>query len=412
MLAVVPTLVKELGLLPHGDTLVGIVNEDVVYLSHGAFGLALGHVPYLPHFMTDPYQHLAFLYPPLTLLLAMPPVLAGHHYLLAFSLEVLALILLGTVALGAAVRRSGRRAPVGVVTAALLLAAGPIVMTRFDGLQGLLVAGSALALIRRHNLVAVALVALAVLIKETAVLAAVPVILWCLFPEPGAGVGLGQRLKELGLGLAPALLIFAFFLVWSHGAEVTSSLDSVHRGLEVESVPASVAILLGHFFPARSYLGSISSWQLASPIAAPLAASFIAVGGLTVVVAAALFARQHRHPATAVAGCVAVGLCATPVLSPQYLLDLLPALALAACLELPARRGAQLVLLGLVMALLTQAEFPTLFMLVAHLQPVGVILVAVRNLLLLATAFLLLKWGADRDRLAPGRMAAVPAAPD
>ena len=333
-LAWVPLLLTEAGLFTIHD-LVGSSILDVIYLSHGAFGLAQGHVPYLPGFMTYPYQHLPFLYPPLTLLLMLPPVLAGSLYAVAFSIEILVLVLLGSMVLGTAVRRAGIKSPVGLVTAVLLLAAGPVLLTRVDAIQGLLVAGSALALMRRRNVWAVALVALAVLIKETAVLAAVPVGLWCLLPDPGRSVSLRRRLEELGLGVLPAFLIFAAFAVWSRGGEVTSALTSIHRGLEIESVPASVAILLGHFFPVRPYFGHLASSELTTPLAGLLASLFIAAGAVAIIAGSILFARQHRCPATAIAFCVVVGLCATPVLSPQYLLDLLPVLAVAACLEAP-----------------------------------------------------------------------------
>ncbi|MHB8555774.1 MAG: hypothetical protein ACYDCB_09000, partial [Candidatus Dormibacteria bacterium] len=186
-----------------------------------------------------------------------------------------------------------------------------------------------------------------------------------------------------------AFMIFAFFAVWSHGGEVTSALASVHRGLEIESVPGSVAIMLGHFFPVRPYFGRLASWQLATPLAGLLAGAFTVAAAVVILVGSVLFARQHRHPATAISFCVAVGLCSTPVLSPQYLLDLMPVLAVAACLEFPPRRGTQLIILGLVMALLTQAEFPALFGSVVKLQPLGISLLLVRNLLLIVTAVLL-----------------------
>lgn len=388
ILATVPLFLTEAGFFTLHD-LVGSSIPDVIYLSHAAFGLAQGHVPYLPGFMTYPDEHITFLYPPLTLLLVMPPVLARSQYPVAFSVEILVLAMLGAFVLGAAVRRSVPRSTVGIVAAVLLLAAGPVLLTRIDAIQGLLVAGAALALMRRRNMWAVAMVALAVLIKETAVLAAIPVGLWCLLPGPGEPVPLRRRVEELGLGLLPALFIFAIFAAWSHGGEVTSALASIRRGLEIESVPASVAILFGHVFPVRPYFGRLASWELATPLAGVLVGAFTAAGAAVIIVASVLFARQHLRPATALSFCVAVGLCVTPVLSPQYLLDLLPVLAVAACLEFPARRGTQLIVLGLLVALLTQAEFPTLFQSVVKLQPLGVSLLLARNLLLIVIAILL-----------------------
>lgn len=411
LLTAVPLLLTEAGSSSIHD-MVGVASLDVIYLSHAAFGLVHGRTPYLPNFMTYPDQHLTFLYPPLTLLLLLPPVLAGSQYPIAFSVEILILSLAGSWVLGATTRRFGISTPVGLATAVLLLAAGPALLTRVDAIQGLLVAGAAIALARRRNMWAVALVTLAVLVKETALLAAVPVGMWCLFPDPREPLPLRSRLHQVGIGLLPALLIFGLVAAWSHGAEVTSALASVHRGLEIESVPATLAILLRHFSQATPYLGRLASWQLRTPLAGLLAGLFTAVGALVIIVASVAFARQHRQPATAISLCVAVGLCTTPVFAPQYLLGLLPVLVVAACLEFSAQRGAQLIVLGLLTALLTQAEFPIFFDSVVKLQPLGVSLLLARNLLLVATAVLLTR---PTDTLssigpAPGAPSPAPAA--
>jgi hypothetical protein len=84
---------------------------------------------------------------------------------------------------------------------------------------------------------------------------------------------------------------------------------------------------------------------------------------------------------------MAVGLATTPVLSPQYLLALVPVLALAAGSEAGRAWGRMLLAACLAMALLTQAEFPYLFGSVAKLDPAGTAIVALRNLLLVAIAF-------------------------
>ena len=405
-LAVLPLLLLAVGgLLPTElhwvrtqDLILGAI-ADVIYLGHGAFGLIHGHVPYAPHFMTYPDQRLTYLYPPLTLLITLPPVLAGKAYTAAFSLEMLLLALVGAWLLGRHARRLGAIAPVGPITFVMLLATGPVLLTRVDGVQGLLVGGSCLALIRGRRSWAIALVALACLVKETAVLAAVPVGLWCLLPDPDRPDGLGTRLKEIGVGLLPALAIFSAFLVWSHGAEVTSALASVHRAMEIESVAASLAIALSHFFPVHPYLGKLASWELRTSDASLLALLATLGGGCVITVGSLLFARQHRRPATAIAFAVAVGLCATPVLSPQYLLDLVPVLVLACCLELPRRWAERLLWMLLAALLLTQAEFPYLFIWVVRLEPGGVLLLFARNALLVLIAAALLWRVPRRERL-------------
>ena len=388
VLAATRLLLTEVGILSSHSAVEATLG-DVLYFAHAAFGLVQGHTPYQPGFLTAPAQGLPYLYPPVALLITVPAVLAGSNYLAAFSIEVLILSLVGCVALGYFARRIRVLAPLSLTTAVLLAATGPLWLTRVDSIQGILVAGSALALIGERRALAVALVALACLVKETALLAAVPVGLWCLLSDPVEPSPRTVRIRTFLLGLGPALLIFAIFLVWSRGGVVTSSLASVHRGMEIESIPASVAIALGHFVPVRPYFGRFASWELRASDASVLALISSFLGGIVIVLGSVLLALAHRRPATAISFAIAVGLCAAPVLSPQYLLDLLPTLAVTACVEVPGRVGARLTLLGLLIGILTQAEFPYLFDEVVRLQPPGLIVLFLRNgLLVLAAGFL------------------------
>jgi hypothetical protein len=396
LLAVVPLLVTEVRRPLFHNALRSAI-ADVIYLGHGAFGLAHGHIPYMSGFMSFPDQHITYLYPPLTLLITMPPVLAGSYFTAGFSLEILILVLAGALILGWVCRNLGMTPYVGLAVAVILLAVGPVLLTRVDAVQGLLVAGAALALTQRRATTAVLLVSLAVLVKETAVPAALPVVLWCLLPEPGQAVDLWKRVGKVIAGALPAVAIFTFFLVWSRGAELTAALASVHRGLEIESVPASVAILLSRLVPVHPYFGHLASWQLRAADAGLLASAATVVGVVAVIGGALFFTWRRRQPLTAVAFCVAAGLCATPVLSPQYLLLLLPVLAVAAVAEFPPRQAHRLLLLGLAVALLTQAEFPYLFGSLVSLGVVGVGLVLARNALLIVIT-VMLAWKGQESR--------------
>ncbi len=370
-------------------TLVGSAIPDVIYLGHAAFGLAQGHTPYAAFFLTRPDQRLPYLYPPVTLLLSLPPVLAGARYTFAFSIEMLLFGAVGVALVGFAARRLGARPDAGLVVSVLILAFGPIVSTRVDGIQGLMVAGSALALAGRRQTLAVALVALAVLVKETAVLAAVPVALWVLLPDGASLRPLGARLRTLALGLAPAVLILLVFIVWSRGGLIMSSLDSIHRAMEIESVPATVVLALSHFMAVRPYAGRLGSWELRAADTSAIALGMSSAGALFLVLSSWAFAARHQRPATAMACAVAIGLSATPVLSPQYLLDLAPLVAVAASLEIPRRLALTLLSLTLLVGLLTQAEFPYLFPEIVKLAPPAVIVLAARNLALIAVAAIL-----------------------
>jgi hypothetical protein len=385
-LALIPVMLTELHVFSLHD-LVGSAIPDTIYLEHAAEGLVRGHMPYGPDFLTNPDRQLVFVYPPLTLLLSLPPLLAGsYYYSFGFAIELLVFLGVGLWLLHRACQRLGTGFPVAVAAGLLLIAMGPVLVTRLDGLQGLALAGAALALRSRRMALAVALVTLAVLVKETVVVALLPVVVWAIWPhgEQTWRQGLGQRLGSVALGLAPAVVVVLVFAAWSRGNVFAAAGTSLHRGVEIESVPATISYLLSPIFKLSSYSGSLGSQQVSGSQVAWVAALVALIGVVALVWGAVHFAREGRRPATAVAFAVAVGLATTPVLSPQYLLALVPVLALAAGSETARPRGWLLLAACLAMALLTQAEFPYLFGSVAKLDPLGTTIVALRNLLLIA----------------------------
>lgn len=386
-LALIPILLTELRFFTIHD-LVGGSISDTIYLRHAAEGLIQGHRPYGPGFLTAPDSRLVFVYPPLTLLLAVPPLLAGSYYSFGFAVELVLLLGSGLWLLRRWCRRAGVYFPVAFTAGLLLIALGPILVTRLDGVQGLALAGSALALRSRRLALAVALVTLAALVKETVVLAALPILAWALWPPAGTGwtTGLGRRLASVGLGLIPAALVLLTFVVWSSGRVLSAAGASISRGVEVESIPATISYLLHPIFRLSSYAGGLGSEQVAGAQVTWVAALVVAAGLVALVWGTLHFAREGRRPATAIAFATAVGLAATPVLSPQYMLALVPVLVLAAGTEFDWARGRILLLEALLLALLTQAEFPYLFQSVAQLGPVGTAIVAARNVVLIAVA--------------------------
>lgn len=396
-LALVPVMLTELHVFSLHD-LVGSAIPDTIYLEHAAEGLVRGHMPYGPGFLTKPDRQLVFVYPPLTLLLAIPPLLAGSYYSFGFAVELLVLLGLGLWLLHRVCQRMGIAFPVALAAGLLLIAMGPVVVTRLDGLQGLALAGAALALRSRRMALAVALVTLAVLVKETVAVAVLPVVVWAIWPRDGQTwrQGLGPRLGAVVLGLVPAGVVVLAFAVWSRGNLFSAASTSLHRGVEIESVPAAISYLLSPIFKLTSYGGSLGSQQVSGSQVTWVAALVAVIGVAALVWGSVYFARGGRRPATAVAFAMAVGLASTPVLSPQYLLALLPVLALAAGSEAGRARGLMLLATCLAMALLTQAEFPYLFGSVAKLDPVGTAIVALRNLLLVAIAI-----GLARNAAAP-----------
>jgi hypothetical protein len=386
-LALIPVMLTELHFFSLHD-LVGSAIPDTIYLEHAAEGLLRGHVPYRPDFLTAPDRQLVFVYPPLTLLLSIPPLLAGPYYSFGFAVELLVFLAVGLWLVHLACQRLGISYPVALAAGLLLIAMGPVMVTRLDVLQGLALAGAALALRGRRMALAVALVTLAVLVKETVVVAVLPVVVWAVWPPVGQPWqrGLGRRLGAVALGLVPAAVVLLAFAVWSRGDVFSAAGTNLHRGVEIESVPATISYLLSPIFRLTTYMGSLGSQQISGSQVVWVAAVVGAIGVVALVWGAFHFAREGRRPATAVAFAIAVGLATTPVLSPQYLLALVPVLALAAGSESGRGRGRLLLAACLAMALLTQAEFPYLFGSVAKLDPVGTAIVAVRNLLVIAIA--------------------------
>ncbi|HEY6538608.1 MAG TPA: hypothetical protein VI138_06165 [Candidatus Dormibacteraeota bacterium] len=386
----IPLLLTELGFFS-GHDLVGAAIPDTIFLRQAALGLVHGHVPYSQHFLAGPDRHLTFIYPPLSLVLALPALLARTHYSAGFAIEMMVLLGGGLLTLRAGVRRAGITAPVVLFAAVLLAAVGPVALSRVDGLQGIALAGAALALVGRRIALALALVTLAALVKETVAVVAIPVVVWALWPPEGEpwAIGFRRRLAAVGRGLIPALAVAVVFLAWSRGQLWGAALAGVHRGVEVESVPATLSYLVRPWLRLHSTIGSLASVQVVGHQASVAAAVVGLVGVAGLVWGAVHFARERRRPATSIAFAAAVALATTPVLSPQYLLDLMPVLALVALTEVPRRRANQLLGLALVTALLTQIEFPYLFSWVAALNPLAMALVGVRNLLLVGIAITL-----------------------
>ncbi|MGH7641518.1 MAG: glycosyltransferase 87 family protein [Candidatus Dormibacteria bacterium] len=385
--ALIPVLLTELHLFPVHDLVADAIPDTIVF-QHGAQGLIEGHLPYGANFLSAPYGHVVFVYPPLSLLLMVPPLLAGAWYSFGFAIEMLVLVGIGLWLFAVAARRSGIVFPVALTAAALMIAVGPVLVTRVDGLQGLAVAGAALALRSGRIALAVALVTLAAVVKETVLVAALPIVVWALWPPSGSrwSEGLGRRAAQVGQGLIPSAAVLLTFVIWSRGHVIAAAFASVHRGVEIESVPATITYLLQPLFRITSYTGSIGSVQLSGRLVSPVAA-VVAVAGVAALIWGVIhFVRERRRPITAVAFAIAVAVASTPVLSPQYLLALLPVLALAASTEFSESRANLLLGTAFLMAILTQIEFPDLFSSVVALDPLAMTILALRNLLLIAIA--------------------------
>jgi hypothetical protein len=168
----------------------------------------------------------------------------------------------------------------------------------------------------------------------------------------------------------------------------------LNRPLEIESVPATALWIARLAGGVRLHLGNSSGSQVVLSVPAEVIARYSAlvlVAALLAVLALvwrrrATIAADPAHVGLAALAILLAGVVCSKVLSPQYMVWLLPAIALVAF----ERR----VLGGLLVAslLLTQIEFPANYWALAFHQAPGAIAVVVARNFLLVAAFALSVW--------------------
>jgi hypothetical protein len=389
----IPVLAFAIGGVPHLGR-VGLARGDVVSYQLVTDLLLHGVRPYSTGF----HGLVPFIYPPGIFAFLLLPHLAGGRYLLAFAIEMLAVMLVGSALLAKLARRSeGGSGGAGWATLALLCAVGPVTLWRPDPAIGLLLAAAVLAWHDRRRALAFLLIALAGLIKDYGWVAFIPMLALQVGDNQLVGSRGFYRVLRVARAALPALAVLvvvaAAFTIWSHGGLIHSQLQNLSRGVEIESLAAGVALTLpfgGGVTVAASRLGNqqISGAGLHLPL---LALVFACLGAGVILLVAWYAYRQKIGAGAAVAATIAAAMVAAPVLSPQYFDALLPCLVIAAA-ELAYRERGRLLCLGLLLALLTQLEFPYLWLAVLTLRPYAVAVLEVRNLLLLVLLVALLVW--------------------
>jgi hypothetical protein len=318
-----------------------------------------------------PGHDFAWEYPPGAILFAAPPLGCGgsSSYSLRYVLLLLTLDLATLVVL--------HQLPHGQVAARtwLLLVPllGPLGITRFDLGTCLLVA-SAFVVLARCPFTAGALLAAATSVKVW------PVALYAAALRHAA-----RRRLLAGALTAGAALGAVFVLSDTWFAFVTTWRYQQHRGLQIESVPATPFVWL-HAAGIGRVDYRYGSWQVSAP-GAPLvaaASTLILAAGLLALV---FVARRRTLLSGADIGVLAAALGMTltltnKVLSPQYLLWVIVLLAVAAGLGAEIRTS-WLMLTGTATAL-TGLLYPPLYhdLLTGGVLPTA--LLTVRNLALVA----------------------------
>jgi hypothetical protein len=349
-----------------------------------------------------PYRDFGFEYPPGALPALVLPALVTDSltaYRIVFAAEMALAGAIGVMLVADGLGRLGRRDDdrrLALTAIALLpLLLGGVILTRFDLLPAALVAGALVLLVAGRHEAGALVLGIGVAVK--------------LYPAvlvPLAAVAAYRRggrralLATLALAAAPAVVVYAPFLVVGLDGVLDSFGRQLGRPLQIESLGAGILLALHHT------LGISLDWASGAGsqnLTGRAADTFAVVQGLAQVTAVVLvwiaFARGAmtperlvRHAAAAVVAFVAF----SKVLSPQFLVWLLLLVPLVG----GARSRVALWLLALA-CLLTALWFPALYWeLVREFDPLASWLVLSRDATLLAL-LAVLTWPATEP--APAR---------
>lgn len=286
-----------------------------------------------------PYRDFELEYPPAALPVFLVPSLAPEDeyraafegLMLACGFAAIAALAYALVAAGA----SARQVYAAVGFAALApLALGPVVLTRFDLWPVALLAGALAALAADRSRLGLGLLAVASAAK-----------LYPFVVLPLALVYVGRRhgrraaLESLGVFVAVAAVIVVPFAAVSPDGLAESVTRQSGRPLQIESLGAAL-LMVGHRLNLYepSVVSSFGSQNLAGPLPDALAAMLTGLQVLAVVAVWVLFARGEARRARLFAGsaaAVAAFVAFGKVISPQFLIWLLPLVPLV-LVPLPA----------------------------------------------------------------------------
>ena len=356
-----------------------------------------------------PYRDAFLEYPPLAApAIALPGLLGTGEEIFRAAFAGWTLLLAAAVVLlcGALAARTGGDARRALLAAALMpLLCGALVRTHFDLAPVALLLGALMLLVGGRPRSGMALLGLAAMTKGFPLVAAPVALAW-----------LARRVDRRTLVQSAASLVAALVLPAAAALAMSPSgaWDAVtyhlDRPVQVESLPASGLLLLDEL-GAGDADGTKShrSDGLEHPAADAIALGCLAVmlGAISLLTARA--PGNARRLVLASLAAVAAFAALGKVLSPQYMLWLLPLGALAFAWRLHALSAAVAAA-----AVLTQVEFPARYFDLVDREPFPVAVVAVRNLVLLAVVALALRAlaAAGQQQLLERERPAVPVALD
>jgi len=354
-----------------------------------------------------PYRDVAFEYPPLAApLLALPGLVGTDYdtYRVAFAVLAFALLALFVLLAGALARRTGgdpRTAMLAAAAAPLLT--GAMVRTHFDLAPVVLTLTALWLLCAARPRAGLGVLGLAAMTKGFPLVVAPVALAWL--------VASRQRRAAVEAGLTLALVMLAVAGA-AAALSPTGALDAVtyhlERPVQVESAPAAVLLGLDGLGAGEAVVvHSHRSEGVEHPASGAATALFATLLAGAVALMAAGAARAARRSAAvegeseralvlaslaAAAAFAALG----KVLSPQFLVWVLPLAALALAWRMPAPALASAAAVAL-----TLVEFPAHYGDVVAREPAALWLVALRDAVLIAAVALAGRELLSRER-APG----------
>ena len=335
-----------------------------------------GEVPYRDFAVESPPGALpAFVLPSLVAKdgrAAYEPTLNEPARAYARAFAVLMTLLLAVATACTALSLAALRATIGTAAAALGLVSatplllGELALTRFDALPMALTAGAVAALLHGRTRLAGLVLGLAIAVKLYPLLL-LPLVALAVFRRAG------RREAAITVALATAVLLatFAPFVAAAPGETWFSIRAQLARGLQVESLPGSLALALDSAGDKLG-LGSLGAGideggtgeVRSADVTGNLGELLGLLGGLAALVIVAwlwLGTWRHRSDSTGdlvrdLAAVVAAQLALGRVLSPQFLLWLVPLVPLVA-----GRRGRIATGLLALSLVLTHVWFPELY---------------------------------------------------
>ena len=333
-----------------------------------------------------PYRDVFFEYPPLAApAIALPGLLGTAEEAYRGAFAGWTLLLAGAVVLlcGAlAAQTDGERRRALFAAACMPLALGALVRTRLDLAPVALMLAALVLLLHGRPRSGMAVLGLAAMTKGFPIVVAPVALAWV------RSVSGRRTFRQAAAALLLALAVPALVaLAVSPSGALEAVEYHLERPVQVESMPAAGVLLLDSLGVGEAQsVQSHRSDGLEHPAAGALA-------GVTLIFMLAAIGVAVVHAAAGPRGLVLGGLAAVlafaalgKVLSPQYMVWLVPLGALAFAWRMHALAGALAAA-----ALLTQAEFPARYLDVVAREPAAIALVALRNFALLLALGLALR---------------------